>query len=50
VGALVVTAADAAAVHGVGGRQLPTGVVTGVVGGVYLMGLLVTQRKKGVMS
>jgi len=50
VGALIVTAADAAAVHGVGDRQLPTGVVTGVVGGVYLMWLLVTQRKKGVVS
>ncbi|WP_026931868.1 FecCD family ABC transporter permease [Glycomyces tenuis] len=49
VGALIVTVADAAAVFGVGGRQLPTGVVTGVVGGVYLMWLLVTQRKKGVM-
>ena len=49
VGALIVTAADAAAVFGLGERQLPTGVVTGVVGGVYLMWLLVTHRKKGVM-
>ncbi|WP_100445509.1 FecCD family ABC transporter permease [Glycomyces xiaoerkulensis] len=50
VGALIVTAADAIAVAGVGERQLPTGVVTGVVGGLYLMWLLVTHRKKGVMS
>lgn len=50
VGALLVTAADAAAVTGIGERQLPTGVVTGVVGGVYLMWLLVIHRKKGVMS
>lgn len=49
VGALIVAAADAAALYGVDGRQLPTGVVTGVIGGVYLMWLLVTQRKKGVM-
>ncbi|THV37115.1 FecCD family ABC transporter permease [Glycomyces buryatensis] len=49
VGALIVTAADAAAIVGIGERQLPTGVVTGVVGGIYLMWLLVTQRKKGVM-
>jgi iron complex transport system permease protein len=50
VGALIVTAADAVAVAGVGDRQLPTGVVTGVVGGVYLIWLLIAHRKKGVMS
>lgn len=50
VGALIVTAADAVAVAGVGERQLPTGVVTGVVGGLYLVWLLIAQRKKGVMS
>jgi iron complex transport system permease protein len=50
VGALVVTAADMLAVAGVGERQLPTGVVTGVVGGVYLVWLLIAHRKKGVMS
>lgn len=49
VGALIVSLADAVAVFGVGERQLPTGVVTGVVGGVYLMWLLVTQRKKGIV-
>lgn len=49
-GALIVTAADAVAVIGVGGRQLPTGVVTGVVGGAYLIWLLIAHRKKGVMS
>lgn len=50
VGALIVTAADMIAVAGVGGRQLPTGVVTGVVGGAYLVWLLIAHRKKGVMS
>ncbi|MDN3238238.1 FecCD family ABC transporter permease [Glycomyces tritici] len=50
VGALIVTGADMIAVAGLGDRQLPTGVVTGVVGGVYLIWLLIAQRKKGVMS
>jgi iron complex transport system permease protein len=50
VGALIVTAADAVAVAGIGDRQLPTGVVTGVVGGAYLVWLLIVHRKKEVMS
>lgn len=50
VGALIVTAADMIAVAGVADRQLPTGVVTGVLGGAYLIWLLIAQRKKGVMS
>lgn len=50
IGALVVTGADMIAVAGLGDRQLPTGVVTGVVGGLYLIWLLIAQRKKGVMS
>jgi iron complex transport system permease protein len=50
IGALVVTGADMIAVAGVGDRQLPTGVVTGVVGGLYLVWLLIAQRKKGVLS
>jgi len=50
IGALVVTGADMLAVVGVGERQLPTGVVTGVVGGLYLVWLLIAQRKKGVLS
>lgn len=50
IGALIVTAADALAVAGIGDRQLPTGVVTGVVGGAYLIWLLIAHRKKGVMS
>ncbi|WP_166659611.1 iron chelate uptake ABC transporter family permease subunit [Glycomyces sp. NRRL B-16210] len=49
-GALIVTAADAVAVAGIAGRQLPTGVVTGVVGGAYLIWLLIAHRKKGVLS
>ncbi|WP_205323695.1 iron chelate uptake ABC transporter family permease subunit [Glycomyces sp. YM15] len=50
IGALIVTGADMIAVAGVGDRQLPTGVVTGVVGGLYLVWLLIAQRKKEVMS
>jgi iron complex transport system permease protein len=50
IGALIVTAADMIAVAGIGDRQLPTGVVTGVVGGLYLVWLLIAHRKKGVMS
>jgi iron complex transport system permease protein len=50
IGALIVTAADMIAVAGIGDRQLPTGVVTGVVGGLYLVWLLVAHRKKGVLS
>lgn len=50
IGALIVTGADMVAVAGLGDRQLPTGVVTGVVGGGYLIWLLIAQRKKGVMS
>ncbi|NUQ87936.1 MAG: iron chelate uptake ABC transporter family permease subunit [Glycomyces artemisiae] len=50
VGALIVTAADMIAVAGVGDRQLPTGVVTGVVGGAYLIWLLIANRKKGILS
>ncbi|MBO3731555.1 FecCD family ABC transporter permease [Glycomyces niveus] len=50
IGALIVTGADMIAVAGIADRQLPTGVVTGVVGGLYLVWLLIAQRKKGVMS
>ncbi|SDE24638.1 FecCD family ABC transporter permease [Glycomyces harbinensis] len=50
VGALIVTGADMIAVAGIAGRQLPTGVVTGVLGGAYLIWLLIANRKKGVMS
>ncbi|MEV3935964.1 iron chelate uptake ABC transporter family permease subunit [Glycomyces sp. NPDC049804] len=50
IGALIVTGADMIAVAGIADRQLPTGVVTGVVGGLYLVWLLTAQRKKGVMS
>ncbi|GAB3237791.1 iron chelate uptake ABC transporter family permease subunit [Glycomyces halotolerans] len=49
-GALIVTAADALAVGGIGDRELPTGVVTGVIGGAYLIWLLTVNRRKGVMS
>lgn len=50
IGALIVTGADMIAVAGIADRQLPTGVVTGVVGGLYLVWLLIAHRKKGVMS
>lgn len=49
MGGGVVVAADAVALAGIGGRQLPTGVVTGVVGGGYLIWLLIAQRQKGTL-
>ena len=48
VGAALVAAADLVAQHGVpGGVQLPVGIVTGLVGGPYLLWLLATQRAQG---
>lgn len=47
VGAVMLLVADWAATHAFGGRQLPVGVVTGVVGGCYLLWLLVTERRAG---
>ncbi|MFE9428647.1 FecCD family ABC transporter permease [Kitasatospora sp. NPDC006697] len=47
VGAALLVGADWLAQHLVSDRQLPVGVVTGVIGGGYLIWLLVTQRRAG---
>ncbi|GGL15190.1 FecCD family ABC transporter permease [Mangrovihabitans endophyticus] len=47
MGALLVVAADEAAQRLFGERQLPVGVVTGALGGGYLIWLLVAQRRAG---
>lgn len=47
MGALLTLAADWIATSAFGERQLPVGVVTGVLGGCYLLWLLVTERKAG---
>jgi iron complex transport system permease protein len=47
VGAGLVMAADLAAQRAVPGHQLPVGVVTGLLGGGYLIWLLVIQRGTG---
>ncbi|QEV17352.1 FecCD family ABC transporter permease [Streptomyces alboniger] len=47
MGAALLIVADLASQRAFGADQLPVGVVTGVLGGVYLLGLLVTQRKAG---
>jgi iron complex transport system permease protein len=47
MGAALLIVADWASQRAFGADQLPVGVVTGVVGGVYLLWLLVTERKAG---
>ncbi|MFE7779366.1 FecCD family ABC transporter permease [Streptomyces sp. NPDC057445] len=47
MGAALLLTADWVATSAFGGRELPVGVVTGVLGGVYLLWLLVTERKAG---
>ncbi|MEV1085866.1 iron chelate uptake ABC transporter family permease subunit [Streptomyces sp. NPDC050211] len=47
MGAALLVIADWASQRAFGADQLPVGVVTGVVGGVYLLWLLVTERKAG---
>lgn len=47
MGAALLVVADWVATSAFGDRQLPVGVVTGVLGGVYLLWLLVTERKAG---
>jgi iron complex transport system permease protein len=47
VGAAVLVAADWAAQRVVPGRELPTGVVTGLLGGAYLLWLLTRERRAG---
>ncbi|MFF7141770.1 MULTISPECIES: iron chelate uptake ABC transporter family permease subunit [Streptomyces] len=47
MGATLLVVADWASQRLFGADQLPVGVVTGVLGGVYLLWLLVTERKAG---
>lgn len=47
MGALLLLAADWTATSAFGDRRLPAGVVTGVLGGCYLLWLLVTERRAG---
>ncbi|MEU0832231.1 iron chelate uptake ABC transporter family permease subunit [Streptomyces sp. NPDC005969] len=47
MGAALLLVADWIAMDAFGDRQLPVGVVTGVVGGCYLLWLLVTERRAG---
>ncbi|MEU1041508.1 FecCD family ABC transporter permease [Streptomyces sp. NPDC005551] len=47
MGATLLIVADWASQRAFGADQLPVGVVTGVVGGVYLLWLLVIERKAG---
>lgn len=47
MGAALLVAADWAAQRAFGADQLPVGVVTGVLGGCYLLWLLVTERRAG---
>ncbi|MFJ9587598.1 FecCD family ABC transporter permease [Streptomyces acidicola] len=47
MGATLLITADWVAQRAFGADQLPVGVVTGVLGGVYLLWLLVTERKAG---
>jgi iron complex transport system permease protein len=47
MGAALLLAADWAAQRAFGADQLPVGVVTGVLGGGYLLWLLVTERRAG---
>lgn len=47
MGAVLLLVADWIATTAFGDRELPVGVVTGVVGGCYLLWLLVTERKAG---
>lgn len=47
MGAVLLSAADLAAQRAFGGQELPVGVVTGVLGGGYLVWLLATERRAG---
>ncbi|MFK4226833.1 FecCD family ABC transporter permease [Streptomyces sp. NPDC019890] len=47
MGAALLLVADWVATSAFGERELPVGVVTGVLGGCYLLWLLVTERKAG---
>jgi iron complex transport system permease protein len=47
MGAALLVTADWASQRAFGADQLPVGVVTGVLGGVYLLRLLVAERRRG---
>ncbi|MFG3707008.1 FecCD family ABC transporter permease [Micromonospora sp. NPDC047670] len=47
VGAVLLVGADQLALRAFPGHQLPVGVVTGVLGGAYLIWLLATERRAG---
>ncbi|MFI9211951.1 FecCD family ABC transporter permease [Streptomyces sp. NPDC053253] len=47
MGSALLLGADWIATNAFGERQLPVGVVTGILGGCYLLWLLVTERKAG---
>ncbi|MEU7075756.1 iron chelate uptake ABC transporter family permease subunit [Streptomyces narbonensis] len=47
MGSALLLSADWIATNAFGERQLPVGVVTGILGGCYLLWLLVTERKAG---
>ncbi|WP_336111039.1 FecCD family ABC transporter permease [Streptomyces sp. PTD9-10] len=47
MGAALLVTADWASQRAFGADQLPVGVITGVLGGVYLLWLLVTERRAG---
>lgn len=47
MGSALLLIADWIATNAFGERQLPVGVVTGILGGCYLLWLLVTERKAG---
>jgi iron complex transport system permease protein len=47
MGALLVLASDVAGQRAIPGTQLAVGLMTGLVGGVYLAWLLVTERRRG---
>ncbi|MGW3466084.1 FecCD family ABC transporter permease, partial [Streptomyces olivaceoviridis] len=47
MGATLLVAADWASQRAFGADQLPVGVITGVLGGAYLLWLLVTERRAG---
>ncbi|GAB3980963.1 iron chelate uptake ABC transporter family permease subunit [Actinoallomurus acanthiterrae] len=47
MGAALLVTADLAAQRLIPGHQLPVGVVTGVLGGAYLVGLLAARRRTG---
>ncbi|MEU5367140.1 iron chelate uptake ABC transporter family permease subunit [Streptomyces sp. NPDC005925] len=47
MGAALLVTADLASQRAFGADQLPVGVVTGVLGGLYLLWLLVTERRAG---